>query len=172
MVGNTPLGKKTAQKRNLNGTAAEKRWTEEETEFLKENWGKMSTKDIGDKLGKTAKCVRNRACYIGLGPSFDASKHLTLANVFKALYGYSYNKDCIKRLEEKGFPFHVRVFNKKRYRLVDPEKMWKWLKVHQDEFDFVEFTEYSLGAEPDWVRVKRKADWARYNQIRWGLARP
>lgn len=146
-----------------------KRWTDEETEYLKENWGKLTYKEIAAKLGKDVKSVQTRASYIGLGASYDAADMLTLNTVYNALYGYNPSQQCVARLLEKGFPIYIRTFRSKRFRLVNPDRMWEWLREHQDEFDFVRFEEYSLGAEPDWVRDKRKADWQKYNNWRWGI---
>lgn len=144
-------------------------WTEEATDYLKENYGKKSYKAIAKALGKSVEQVKGRARYIGLGATFDADAHLTLTMVYKALFGHNPSARAVNRLLDEGFPVQEKRFGRKRYRLVDPEAMWKWLKKHQEDFDFVRLDEYSLGAEPQWVRDKRKADWAKYNKIRWGI---
>lgn len=144
-----------------------KKWTDEETEFLEEHWGRASTEWIAEKLGKDVKSVKGRAYYIGLGNACDAYGFITFTAVHNALFGYNPSQGCVDRLLAKGFPAMLRIFNKKRYRVVDLDKFWKWLEVHQDEISFLKFERYSLGVEPEWVDKKRRADWRAHNKARW-----
>ena len=144
-----------------------KKWTDEETQFLEEHWGRASTEWIAEKLGKKVQSVRCRANYIGLGGAYDAYGYITFTTVHKALFGYNPSQACFDRLLAKGFPTMLRIFNKKRYRVVDLDKFWKWLEVHQEEISFLKFEKYSLGAEPEWVDQKRRADWRANIEARW-----
>lgn len=144
-----------------------KKWTDEETELLREWWGTVSYKELAKRFNRSVLSVTNRANYIGLGASCDADKFLTFRTVYNALYGYNPSVKGEQRLFKKGFPVKVKIFCKKRYKLVEPDALWEWLKNHKDEFDFTRFSEYALGPEPDWVKEKRKSDWRQKNMQRW-----
>jgi hypothetical protein len=144
-----------------------KKWTTEETEFLEENWGRASFDWLAEKLGRDVRSIKGRARYIGLGGACDAYGYVTLTAIHNALFGYNPSQGCVNRLMAKGFPAMLRIFGKKRYRVVDLDKFWKWLEIHQDEISFLKFERYSLGEEPEWVDKKRRADWRAHNESCW-----
>lgn len=50
---------------------------------------------------------------------------------------------------------------KNRFRVIDIDAFWKWAEDNKSILDFSRFEKYGLGAEPDWVDVKRKADYKK-----------
>ncbi len=45
--------------------------------------------------------------------------------------------------------------------MIDIDEFWKWAEDHKEFLDFSKFEEYSLGKEPAWVKVKRRADFEK-----------
>ena len=164
-----PPAYKNAQKGNLMASKGWKKWTDEETEILKNNWGVLSYKEIARLVNKPIPSVKCRANYIGLSHSFESATSVTIKAVYDAVWGYNPSTQSIEKLVSKGFPLYYKVFGRRRYRLVELEKFWEWLKEHQNEISFLRFEKYSLGPEPKWVDEKRKADWKEYNNKRWSV---
>ena len=144
-----------------------KKWTAEETEFLEEHWGRASFDWLVEKLGRDVRSIKGRARYIGLGGACDAYGYVTLTAIHNALFGYNPSQGCVNRLMAKGFPAMLRIFGKKRYRVVDLDKFLEWLEEHKDDVSFHRFEKQSLGPEPDWVDKKRYADRLARNKSRW-----
>ena len=67
--------------------------------------------------------------------------------------GYTSN-----RLIQNGLPVKWHRVKKNRFRVIDIEDFWKWAEKNKSLLDFSRFDKYTLGAEPDWVDEKRKAD--------------
>ena len=65
------------------------------------------------------------------------------------------------RLIRYGLPVKWHVVKKNRFRVIDIDAFWKWAEDNKSILDFSRFEKYSLGAEPDWVDVKRKADYKK-----------
>lgn len=49
--------------------------------------------------------------------------------------------------------------------MVDLKEFWQWAEQNRMILDFSKFEELSLGAEPEWVKEKRKADFERGQQV-------
>ena len=54
------------------------KWTAEEQEYLRENWGRVSIPGIAKKLGRTVEAVKIRASRLKLGAVLDAGDYVTL----------------------------------------------------------------------------------------------
>lgn len=70
--------------------------------------------------------------------------------------GYTTN-----RLIQNGLPVKWHRVKKNRFRVIDIEDFWKWAEKNKSLLDFSRFEKYALGAEPDWVDMKRKADYKK-----------
>lgn len=70
--------------------------------------------------------------------------------------GYTSN-----RLIQNGLPVKWHRVKKNRFRVIDIEDFWKWAEKNKSLLDFSRFDKYTLGAEPDWVDEKRKADFKK-----------
>ena len=69
-----------------------KRWTRDELAFLRENYDKLTWKEIGSALERTSLSVKRRAYRMGLkhglkGKLNPAYKHGKLVDVYVKLYG-------------------------------------------------------------------------------------
>lgn len=53
------------------------------------------------------------------------------------------------------------IVKNNRFRVIDIDDFWKWAEKNKSILDFSRFEKYTLGAEPDWVDIKRKADFEK-----------
>lgn len=72
------------------------------------------------------------------------------------MLGYTSDK-----LIRYGLPVKWHVVKKNRFRVIDIDAFWKWAEDNKSILDFSRFEKYSLGAEPEWVDIKRKADFEK-----------
>ena len=78
-----------------------------------------------------------------------------------AIYGKNMLGYTSDKLIRYGLPVKWHVVKKNRFRVIDIDAFWKWAEDNKSILDFSRFEKYSLGAEPDWVDVKRKADYKK-----------
>lgn len=92
----------------------------------------------------------------------ESDVRISLNQFMLALYGgaqmggYTSN-----RLIQNGLPVKWHRVKKNRFRVIDIEDFWKWAEKNKSLLDFSRFDKYTLGAEPDWVDEKRKADFKK-----------
>lgn len=69
------------------------------------------------------------------------------------------------RLIREGLPVKWHIVKNSRFRVIDIDEFFKWAEENKSILDFSRFEKYSLGAEPDWVDVKRKADYKKLQNM-------
>lgn len=137
-----------------------KRWTHEEIEYLKENWGTKSVPALAEKLGRSQSSILVRKERLHLGTFLDNHPNgaVSLSALFRILGKRYSSYIMISWVEQRGLPvFHKKVRNC-NFRMVDLDKFWKWAEKNQDFLDFSKLEPYALGAEPEWVSAKRGRD--------------
>lgn len=132
-------------------------WTEKEKEYLEESWGKYSIPNIANKLGRTVNAVRIKAYKMGLGNFLESGDYITLHQFMVAIGAYK-NSYLTMRLIRDGFPVHSKRRISDSVRIIYLEEFWEWAEKNQTKFDFANFKEGALGAEPAWVKIKRRND--------------
>ena len=65
------------------------------------------------------------------------------------------------RLIREGLPVKWHIVKNNRFRVIDIDDFWKWAEKNKSILDFSRFEKYGLGAEPEWVDIKRKADFEK-----------
>lgn len=139
-----------------------KQWTEKEEAFLQDKWGTVSIKGLSKALGRSENAIIVRAQRLGCGAHLESDVRISLNQFMLALYGgaqmggYTSN-----RLIQNGLPVKWHRVKKNRFRVIDIEDFWKWAEKNKSLLDFSRFDKYTLGAEPDWVDEKRKADFKK-----------
>ena len=136
---------------------ANKSWTPTETEYLSENWGRISVKTIAAKLDRSINAVIVRKNRLGLGAFLDNGDYVTVNQLYKALgktggVGYT-NTSWI---ENRGLPVKLRTVNDCKFKVIHLDDFWKWADKHRNFIDWSKFEPLSLGAEPPWVKEQRK----------------
>lgn len=137
-------------------------WTEAEEAYLQDKWGSISVKSLAKNLGRSENAIIVRAQRLGCGAHLESDVRISLNQFMKALYGgknmLGYTSD---RLIRNGLPVKWHRVKKNRFRVIDIEDFWKWAEKNKSLLDFSRFEKYALGAEPDWVDEKRKADYKK-----------
>lgn len=141
---------------------AAKAWTPEEDAFLQDKWGTLSIPIIAKQLGRSVGAINNRRYRLGCGAHLENDHRVSLNQIIITLYGVkNMGTYATGRLLREGLPVHWHRVNHCRFQVVDLEEFWKWAEDHKDLLDFSRFEEYSLGKEPAWVKVKRRADFEK-----------
>lgn len=135
-------------------------WTEQEKEFLSENWGTLTVPTICEKLNRSRNAIMIMVHKLNLGAYYDSGDYITLHQLFLTL-GYSSstmgyaNESWIKN---RGLPVRQKKHTTKKVKIVYLDDFWEWAEKNQAFLDFSRFEENALGLEADWVKEKRKRD--------------
>lgn len=136
-----------------------KMWSEKDDAYLQDKWGTVSIGRLAKVLGRSENAVVVRAQRIGCGAHLAGDSRISLNQLLYAIYGIPNGQAYIRnRLIQNGLPVKWHTVRKNRFRVIDIEDFWKWAEKNKSLLDFSRLEKYSLGAEPDWVDIKRKAD--------------
>ena len=139
-----------------------KQWTKAEENYLQDKWGTVSIKGLAKALGRSENAVVVRARRLGCGAHLAGDTRVSLHQLMLAIYGGVNMGSCTSnRLIREGLPVKWHIVKNNRFRVIDIDDFWKWAEENKSILDFSRFEKYSLGAEPDWVDVKRKADYKK-----------
>ena len=138
-----------------------KQWTEKEEAYLQDKWGAVSIKGLSKALGRSENAIIVRAQRLGCGAHLAGDTRISLNQLMLAIYGKNMLGYTSDRLIRYGLPVKWHVVKKNRFRVIDIDAFWKWAEDNKSILDFSRFEKYGLGAEPDWVDVKRKADYKK-----------
>lgn len=121
--------------------------------------GFCQQKKLATDLGRSINSINVRAQRNGLGAFLDNGEYVSYSQFLQALFGlcnagsaYRVNK----RWEE--FPVKKKRVGRCTFRVVYLDEFWKWAEQNRRLIDFSKMEENILGAEPDWVKQKRKID--------------
>lgn len=133
-------------------------WSNEEIEFLEDNWGYKSIPVIAKSLNRTISAVKAKAVKLGLGDHLDSGKYITFNQLIKELgYKDSYTW-VLERYTRYGCPIKTKKKLKHAYKVINIDEFWKWAEENKDIVKFNKLEENSLGKEPAWVKEKRILD--------------
>lgn len=119
---------------------------------------------IAKHLNRSEGGIILKAGRLGLGAHLRNSEFISLNILLNELgmskngSGYSWNFD---KLKKAGLPIHMRRVRNCTFRMVDIEEFWVFAEKNRHLFDFSRLEENILGAEPEWVKVKRSEDYKR-----------
>lgn len=136
---------------------SQKNWTDEEKEYLCEKWGVISASGIAKHLKRTFSGVFQKAQRMGLGDPTTHFDGITICQLMNALdKTYSVSKVWIR---DYGMPVKTKLFAKeKRVRVITYPEFWKWAEQHKELMNFAKMDPNTLGTEPEWMKIKRRAD--------------
>lgn len=138
---------------------AKKHWSREDDEKLSMLWGTVSAKTIARKLGRSVNAVICRKNRLGLGAHLEAGADMALNQVHRTIHGNrAYGNYDLLNWMAAGLPYKDRKVVNCTFRTINIEEFWIWAEQHKDLLNFALFEKYSLGPEPAWVDIKRKAD--------------
>ncbi|QAT40856.1 hypothetical protein [Clostridium sp. JN-9] len=146
-----------------------RKWTQEECDYLQDKWGMISIPSIAANLGRTVQAVKVKAYKIGLRRHLHSGIEITINELAKALGKGSSYSWILDRWCRYGLPVKMKKSINKEYKVIDIDKFWKWAEKNKDIVDFSKFEKDMLGAEPKWADEKREADMAavKYKKTPW-----
>lgn len=132
-----------------------KPWTEAEIEYLREHYGRASIKSIASKLGRTENAIMVKRQRLHLGAFLNNGDYITMNQLMKSLkLSYASKKPLL----DNGLPVKNKQVKNCRFKVIKIEAFWKWCEKHKELIDFSRLEPGELGVEPEWVKIKRKAD--------------
>lgn len=140
-----------------------RRWTEEEIDFLFENYGKRSLQNLTRNLGRSEASVSSKAATLGLQLNtaqtwFTVSEFCEVTEISRSTVQY-----WIKKF---GFPARRNKRISKKYVQINPQNFWRWAEKNKQLIQWAEFPRYALGKEPKWVKETRTASARLVNKRR------
>lgn len=137
-----------------------KNWTQEELEYLENNWGSLSVTAIAKALGRTPGGIKLKATRLGLGSMLENGDYITLYKLLKALGLETSANHYTEKFIKNGCPIKYKkaASENKKFRIIFLDEFWKWAEKNKQLLNFSRFEKGDLGKEPDWVNEKRKAD--------------
>ena len=141
-----------------------KRWTNEERQYLAEQWGILSIPAIARNLNRSVDAVNVQKQRMGLGPALLGSDYIALNQLLIAVCGTNAGGSYKMKswVENRGFPIHTKRVNQNSFRVVHLDEFWKWAEQHRSFIDFSKMEPLALGEEPAWVAEQRKKDFQAF----------
>ena len=142
------------------GNKKHPKWTMEEFEFLKNNWGKLSKQEIAEKLNRSFSSVYIKAARIGLKNYFVYSEEITLNALYKMIYKRCCDTEILHKLQSYSIPINKNIPCKnKAFRTIKIADFLEWFEQNKRVIDLSLTDEGCFGVdEPDWLKEKRNAD--------------
>ena len=137
-----------------------RKWTDEEDEYLINNWGVLEMQTLMKNLDRTFNAINKRAKTHRLG-SATKTNYFTRTEIAKML-GVDYYT-----LDKLGLKFKKRAFRVRKTNIITQENLFKWLKKNPDKYYAKNIPEYALGIEPEWLVKKRKCESNYRLRRRW-----
>ena len=134
-------------------------WTKEEINYLSDKYGQTPIKQIAKNLNRTPSAIRNKVTKLGLGSFLENGDYITF-NQLKIVLGYNgsggyMNKSWIK---DRGLPVRGKKVENNYFTVIKIDDFWEWAEKNKSFLDFSKFEPLALGAEPSWVKAKRRYD--------------
>ena len=124
---------------------------------------------IAKRMNRSEAAIKVRASRLGLGAHIAASEFITFNVLIQELglskggSGYMWN---YKKLKAAGLKIHTHRVQNNSFKMVDIEEFWEFAEKNRHFFDFSRLEENVLGAEPEWVKVKRAEDCKRARMVK------
>lgn len=133
-------------------------WTKEEETLLSDLWGTESFEIIAKKLNRTVSSIKNKAFLLGLGSAIESNYNgLTIKDI-SDLLDVNINTVSVGWIG-LGLKYKVQKISKsKSYRYVEIKDLYQFLEKNQNIWDSRNLEKNILGAEPEWLKEKRKLD--------------
>ncbi len=149
-------------------------WTEEEKQYLEDNWGTVPIKSIATHLNRSVDAILVKKVKLGLGAFLDNGEYITYRQLLVALNivgGMSYKN--ISWIKNKSFPVKYKQVKDCKFKVVYMNDFWKWAEANRGMIDWSRVEKNILGKEPGWVKKQRKADYQKNLKVKttpWTVA--
>lgn len=141
----------------------------EETDYIEDNWGKISVAGIAKKLNRPVGGLINKVARMELGSFLESGEYISINQLFIGIGRRTGYADTLTHWIKKGFPVkNKRVLNNS-FKVIHLNDFWKWATEYRMHIDFNKFKKNALGEEPSWVKEQRKADvlFSKYKFTKW-----
>lgn len=130
-------------------------WSKKEIEYLRNNYGKKTSKEIAKDLNRTESAIRNQVVRIGLTLK-ELSEDMIYVKDFSKIAKVSRRRLAELR-KNNGLPIVKERKNggKNCRTVMSLDKFWKWYKNNQELLNLIRMEQGALGPEPKWFIKKR-----------------
>lgn len=109
-----------------------RKWTTDEIDYLKNNYGSRKTYLIAEDLSRTVVAVRKKARLIFPNLKFhEVQCNYSIADLSEA-FGVASAVICEKWIHQRGLPTSKHKAKKITYHVIKLEKFWDWLKNNKN----------------------------------------
>lgn len=133
-------------------------WTEQDDEYLSENWGRFSMRVLMKNLDRSEIAILQRAYQVlKLGPARESTDYIRISEFVK-LSGISRDRIINTLVPKYDFPIIRKATLNRRDYFIDLELALSWLESHQSLYDASKISESLFVNEPAWLKEKRRFD--------------
>lgn len=147
-----------------------RKWTKEDELYLSDNFGEVSYQTMAENLHRSVNAVIAKADKMNLGKFLESGDYITFNQLIIALGVDRGGYKMTSWVKNRNFPLRKKRVGSKSFKIVRLDEFWKWAEKNQSLLDFSKMEENILGAEPEWVKRKRKTDFDRnrkYSNAPW-----
>ncbi len=153
---------------NVEKTKSRKKWTEEETMYLDEKWGKVSFDTIRKKLKRSEASILNKVQKMRLGAFLNNDEYVTYNILMKELGFKKQNSYQNKSwIENRKLPIKYKRVNKNKFKIIYLDDFWKWAEKNKQFIDWTKVKKNALGDDPQWVKELRKNQLSKFKTTIW-----
>ncbi len=135
----------------------QKRWTQEELEYLEDSWGFISLATIKKNLQRTEHAIFAKVRQLGLGRSQYAGGLFYSPRQVAHILGKCV-KEVYRLCDEGTIKARRRKLVNERFYQIYIDDLMEFLKNNPDQWDSRNVELYAFGIEPNWMKEKRKQD--------------
>lgn len=130
-------------------------WTQEEIEYLEDNYGTVKIKTISKKLNRSASAITNKVNRMNLGRWYTRQDGITMGEFSKATtIAHGTLKNWTELYE---MPFRKKSIRQSDFYIIKLEDFWEWAETHKQMVEWDKIERLAIGPEPHWVAEARKA---------------
>ncbi len=143
---------------NLKLVVGNHSWTEQEEDYLREFWGVIPAYKIAGYLHRPLSAINQKSWKLGLGSQMASNYEGIVLSDLCDMFKVSSSVISITWVA-LGLPWHVKKLSPvSEYGYVEIDELLAFLEANQNIWDSRPLEWYALGAEPDWLRLKRHND--------------
>ena len=142
-----------------------RRWTQEEIDFIENNYGIKTNQYISKKLNRTESAIVCKATRLGLGRRASDQGFFTVTEFSHLIH---LRPKTIKSWQKEGFKFKTKKTNKTTYKLISLNNFWEFVKDKRPNILWNLIPIGELGAEPDFMKgIREETKEVRNQYRRW-----
>jgi len=135
-----------------------RKWTLEEEQQLRDNWGKYSIESLAKKMKRTVFSIKVKAMRMQLGPLLDGD--LASLSVSDLVDIFNVSREIIlETWQNHGLKIKAKRLTQKYHcYVVKINDLWQFLEENQGLWCSLQLEKNILGEEPEWLAKKREQD--------------